>query len=88
MDGDHWITGSRIGPTPMGWMNLKVQGLRCPWETSWSPTEDLSTRSNLGSGQLGLDVLVLHPLRISKLARAREVEDRHLHVVHRFRQDV
>lgn len=21
----------------MGWMNLKVQGLRCPWETSWSP---------------------------------------------------
>jgi hypothetical protein len=34
------------------------------------------------------DVLVLHPLRISKLARAREVVDRHLHVVHRFRQDV
>ena len=69
------ITGS---DPPMGWMD-----------------ESQSSRSAVSMGDFmesnhwhRRDVLVLHPLRISKLARAREVVDRHLHVVHRFRQDV
>ena len=64
--------------------------LRCP--TSWSTTEHSVRRSILEAGQSGhwhrRNGLVLHPPHLSKLARVREVVDRHLHVLHRFRQDV